>query len=117
MEYGVQLFFGHYKYKLTSNVNKPCSQGELRGVILLLHICLHLTCNLDSTRALGMAQVANRSSTGQLIRQTKMLFHHEDNLKRLSDPTEVAKLGPIHALLHWAPHGSVILYAPELVPP
>lgn len=69
---------------------------------------------LDSTRALGMAQVANRSSRGKLIRQTKMLFHHEDNLKRLSDPTEVAKLDPIHALLHWAPQGSVI--RTELVP-
>lgn len=101
----------HYKYELTSNANKPCSQGKLRGVILL-YIRLHLT-NLDSTRALGMAQVANRSSTGQLIRQTKMLFHHEDNLKRLSDPTEVAKLDPIHALLRWAPQGSVILYAPS----
>lgn len=71
---------------------RACSQGKLRGVILL-HIRLHLT-NLDSTRALGMAQVANLSTTGQLIRQTKMLFHHEDNLKRLSDPTEVAKLDP-----------------------
>ncbi|KAL7947818.1 hypothetical protein V8C42DRAFT_265511 [Trichoderma barbatum] len=102
--------------RATSQASKPCAQGKLRGMILL-HTYACITPKSGQHTGARYRASCKSLATSKLIRQPKMLFHHEDNLKRLSDPTEVAKLDPIHALRHWAPQGSVKLAAGDIIRP